>query len=219
MVDKMKLIILKADRYKKVKDRTMTVWLTLNDDFAKSIEVGEILRVMCDKTSEVCYVRCTGYMAYDTFEQLYNKADKNMLGYSGTDKENIKLIKDQMYLQCSQEAEQKHGVRGIIFKYLPEFKQFDDMTDKELETFFNQLINGIIKSQKKLIKNTETNNEIMDMLTKYIDDNTELFFACSEQKNAIDTGMFKWVLAENMKRTKKLLELIEFHEMERMHID
>jgi len=213
------MIILKQNRYDKVKDGTMTVWLTLNDDWAKAVQIGEILRVMCDETSECVYVRCTGFMIYDTFEQLYNKADKNTLGYNGTDKENIALIKKQMFHQCSPEKEKQHGVRGIIFEYLPDLVPLDQMTDKELETFFNQLINGVIKVQKKLMKSTKSNNEIMDMLTKYIDDNTELFFNCSEQKGAIDVGMFKWVLAENMKRTRKLIELIEFHEMERMHID
>jgi len=215
----MKLVILKENRFNKVKDGTMTTWLTLNDDFAKSIELGETFRIMCDETSELCYARCTGFYIYDTFDEVYSKVDKNTLGYNKKDSTNKELIKNQMFHNCSPEMEKQHGVRGIKFEYVGEYKELEDMTDKELETFFNKLINGVIKGQDTLLKNIQVNDDIIKALTQYIEHNPKLFLATSEQDGAIDTGMFKWVLAENMKRTRKLIELIEHYEMEAMHID
>jgi len=215
----MKLVILKQNRFNKVKDGTMTTWLTLNDDFAKSIELGETFRIMCDETSELCYARCTGFYIYDTFDQVYSKVDINTLGYNKKDSTNKELIKSQMFHNCSPDTEKKHGVRGIKFEYVGEYKELEDMDEKELETFFNKLINGTIKMQKKLMKSMDGNNEMLQALTKYIDHNPKLFLAQSEQVGGVDVNMFKWLLAKNMERTKKLIELIEFHQMEVMHID
>jgi len=215
----MKLVILKQKRFDKVKDGTMTTWLTINDDFAKSIQIGETFRIMCDETSELVFARCTGFYVYDTFDQLYGKVDINTLGYNKKDSANKELIKDQMFHRCSPEMEKQHGVRGIKFEYVGEYKELEDMTDKELETFFNELINGVINTQRKLMESINGNDRMLDVLTKYIDNNPKLFLACSEQDGAIDTNMFKWLLAENMERTKKLIELIEYHQMEAMHID
>jgi len=210
-MDDMKLIILKDDRFKKVLDGSMTVWLTLNDDFAKSIEIGEILRILNDNTNDVCYVRCTGFHVYGTFEELYNKVDKNTLGYNKSDKENIALIKNQMYMQCLPEHEKKHGVRGIIFEYLPNFKSFDEMTDKELKDYIKE----INKDCKKALTQTATHldklDDLLGFLTTLAKHNHELIF---NNTDPIKFNHLRFLLLNRIDDMKELVKILEKREKE-----
>ena len=91
---KTQYIILKNDRYNKVKSGEMKVWLTLNDDWAKSLKVGETVCIVNDNPpdkQEACYARVKGFYVYDTLAELYSKVNKNEIGYDGNDKENIEL--------------------------------------------------------------------------------------------------------------------------------
>ncbi|MCL2570009.1 MAG: hypothetical protein FWE16_02270 [Firmicutes bacterium] len=182
-MDNMKLIILKDDRFKKVLDGSMSVWLTLNDDFAKSIEIDEVLRVLNDNTNETCYIRCVGFHVYSSFEELYNKVDKNTLGYDGTDKENIALIKDQMFCQCSPEQEKKYGVRGIIFEYNPEYKTIAEMTEEEGQAFLKKIFSTLKKEQNTLYRAMQKADETAHGLTELVKVSPPFYFASTDEAN------------------------------------
>jgi len=92
------------------------------------------------------------------------------------------------------------------------------MSQAEVEKYIKETVKSVDKMQRQLFGNLEKSNDIMEMLSSYIDSNTELFFA-GKTAEPTNHDMFKWLLAKNIKQTKDLLELIEFHEMERMHID
>ena len=205
----MKHIILKQDRFTKVKSGEMTVWLTLNDDYAKSLQVGEIVCIVNDNENEACYARITGYYVYGTFSELYKKVDKNELGYGDNDKENIALIKSQMYLQCTPENEQKHGVRGIKFEYLPDYKELKDMTEGEVQAYLQGMVKGVQKARKQLSRNLEKTNDITAGLAKFIETNPEIYFAGISE---FDNDMLKYLLSENLKNTQTLLDKIQENE-------
>jgi len=208
-MDKMKLIILKDDRYRKVKDGSMTVWLTLNDDFAKSIEIGEVLQVLNDNTNDTCYIRCVGFHVYSTFEELYNKVDKNTLGYNETDKQNIAKIKDQMFCQCSPELEKKHGVRGIIFEYNPEYKTIAEMTEEEGQAFVKQVFSTLKKEQNKLFKAMQNADITAEGLTGLIKVSPAFYFASTDEAN---NDNLKSELNFTISRLQDLLDTIQHWE-------
>ena len=209
----MKHIILKQDRYNKVKSGEMTVWLTINDDYAKALQVGEIVVIVNDNPpdnkQEYCYARIKGYYAYGTFAELYSKVNKNELGYDGSDKENIALIKDQMYMQCTPESEQKYGVRGVKFEYLPDYIDPKDMTEREAQAYLQGMISGIKKARKKLSKDIEKNNDIMSGLARFIQGNPDIYFAGI---GATENDMLKYFLSESIKNAQALLDTIQEYE-------
>lgn len=207
----MKLIILKDDRYKKVKDGSMTVWLTLNDEWAKSVQIDEIVRIMNDADSEVCYVRVNGFYAYSTFDELYAKMDKSTLGYNKKDSANIELIKNQMFCQCSPEVEKQHGVRGIKFEYLPDFKTFEDMTDQELRDYIKE----VNKDTKKALKQTATHlyklDDLLGFLTSLAKHNHELLFGNTDP---IKFNHLRFLLLNRIDDMKELVTILEQREKE-----
>ena len=206
----MKLIILKDDRYIKVKKGEMTCWLTLNDDFAKALQIGELVRIMNDKTSEFCYARINGYYVYDSFDELYKKVNKNELGYDGNDKENIALIKDQMFLQCSPESEKKYGVRGIKFEYLPKYKEPKDMDEGEMQAYLQGMVKGVQKARKQLYRSLEKTSDLTEGLAYIVEKDPELFFASMNGES--DDGMLKYLLSESIKNSRILLDKIKKYE-------
>ena len=205
----MKHIILKKDRFAKVKSGEMTVWLTINDDYAKSLNMGEIVVIMNDKTSEVCHARITGYYVYGSFDELYRKVDKNKLGYGEDDKKNIELIKSQMYLQCTPESEKQYGVRGIKFEYLPNYKELKDMTQSEAEAYLQGMVKGVQKARKQLFRSLEKTDGMTAGLARFVQANPEIFFAGISE---IENDMLKYILSESMKNTQKLLDAIQENE-------
>jgi len=207
----MKLIILKRGRYEKVKSGQMTTWLTLNDDFAKSIQTGDLLRIMDDKTSEVCYAQCIGFYSYGSFEELYNKCDKNTLGYDGSDKNNIEKIKKDMYEQCSPEAEKKHGVRGIAFEYLPDFKTADEMTQEELEALFKHLNKECKSTFRQTFKYFDKAEQTICYLTHLAKHQPDILF---DNIDELNYDIFKWTLTEHIVKAKKLLDTLQEKEDE-----
>lgn len=205
----MKHIILKQDRFAKVKSGEMTCWLTLNDDYAKALQVGEIVCIVNDNTSEVCYARINGYYVYCSFDELYNKVNKNELGYGKDDKQNIELIKSQMYLQCTPESEQKYGVRGIKFEYLPDYKELKDMTEGELQAYLQGMVKGVQKARKQLFRSLEKIDGMTAGLAMFIENNPELYFAgIGETEN----DMLKYLLSKSIKNTQNLLDKIQEYE-------
>ena len=210
-MDKIKLIILKRGRYEKVKSGQMTTWLTLNDDFAKSIQVGDLLRIMDDETSEVCYAECTGFYAYGSFEELYNKCDKNTLGYDGNDKNNIEKIKKDMYEQCTPEAEKKHGVRGIKFDYMPDFKTADDMSREELEALLKHLNKECKSTFKQTFKYFDKSEETIGYLTHLAKHQPDILFDNIDEQNY---DILKWSIVEQINELKQLLDTLQEKEDE-----
>ena len=205
----MKHIILKQDRFSKVKSGEMTCWLTLNDDYAKALQVGEIVCIVNDNTSEVCYARINGYYVYGSFDELYGKVNKNELGYGKDDKQNIELIKSQMYLQCTPESEQKYGVRGIKFEYLPDYKELKDMTEGELQAYLQGMVKGVQKARKQLFRSLEKIDGMTAGLARFIENNPELYFAgIGETEN----DMLKYLLSKSIKNTQNLLDKIQEYE-------
>jgi len=206
MENKMKHIILKKDRFAKVKSGEMTCWLTLNDDYAQSIRVGEIVCIVNDNTSETCYARINGYYVYSSFDELYNKVNKSELGY---DKPNIETIKSQMYLQCTPESEQQHGVRGIKFEYLPDYKRLEDMTESEAQAYLQGMIKGVQKARKQLFRTLEKTDGMATGLARFIQNNPEIFF---DGISETDNDMLKYLLSESIKNMQTLLDTIQEQE-------
>jgi len=210
----MKHIILKQDRYAKVKSGEMTTWLTLNDDFAKSLTVGEIVCIIndnpLDNKQEACYARITGYYVYGSFDELYKKVDKNKLGYGEDDKKNIALIKDQMYMQCTAESERQYGVRGIKLEYLPDYKELKDMTEGEAQAYLQGMVKGVQKARKQLSRNLEKVDGMATGLARFIESNPEIYFAGINGENEND--MLKYILSESIKNTQNLLDKIQEYE-------
>ena len=209
----MKHIILKRDRYAKIISGEMTCWLTLNDDWAKSLNIGEIVRIVNDNPPnnerQGCYARIKGYYVYGTFAELYSKVNKDELGYDGNDKENIELIKSQMYRQCTPESEKQYGVRGIKLEYLPDYIDPADMTESEMQAYLQGMVSSVKKIRKKLSKDIQYNNGISDGLARSIESNPELYFAgIGETEN----DMLKYFLSESIKNTQKLLDTIQEYE-------
>jgi ASC-1-like (ASCH) protein len=191
----------------------MTCWLTLNDDYAKSLNVGEIVCIVNDNppdnAQEACYARITGYYVYGTFAELYNKVNKNELGYGDNDKENIELIKSEMYMQCTPESEKQYGVRGIKLEYLPHYKELKDMTQSEAQAYLQGMVKGVQKARKQLFRTLEKTDGMTVGLAKFIQSNTELYFAgIGETEN----DMLKYLLSESIKNSQKLLDTIQEYE-------
>jgi len=204
----MKLIILKNDRFQKVKSGKMTVWLTLNDDFAKSIKDGDLLEIINDETSEVCYVRANGYYVYSSFDELYSKVNRDELGYG---KKSIDLIKKDMYLQCTPQAEKKHGVRGIKFEYLPNFKTADEMSQEEIEDYISELNKQCVKTFKQVFRNIDKGEDLIGFLTHLAKHQPTILF---DNIDELNYDIFKWTLAENIVKTKTLLDVLQEKEDE-----
>jgi ASC-1-like (ASCH) protein len=210
----MKHIILKKDRYAKVINGEMTTWLTLNDDYAKSLNVGEIVRIVNDNppdnAQEGCYARVTGYYVYGSFDELYKKVNKNELGYGQEDdKKNIELIKSQMYLQCTPESEKQYGVRGIKLEYLPDYKELEDMTEGEAQAYLHGMVKGVQKARKQLFRTLEKTDGMTVGIARFIQGNPELYFAgiCETEND-----MLKYLLSENIKNAQALLDTIQEYE-------
>jgi len=213
-----KHIILKNDRYAKVKSGEMTCWLTLNDDWAKALQVGETVCIVNDNPpnneQQACYARIKGYYVYGTFTELYNKVNKNELGYDGNDKENIALIKSQMYLQCTPESEKKYGVRGIKFEYLPNYKTMDEMDEQEIEQYLNNLVKQFDKQINKQFKAMDENGGRIKFLTAYISKYPPLFASM----DFASRDMLKYFISQDIKAMQGLIETIEKCEKEHQHI-
>jgi ASC-1-like (ASCH) protein len=207
-------IILKKDRYNKVKSGEMTCWLTLNDDFAKSLNIGEIVCIVNDNSpnnaKEYCYARLNGYYVYGSFDELYKKVNKNELGYGDDDKKNIELIKSQMYLQCTPESEKQYGVRGIKFEYLPEYKEPKDMTESEAKAYLQNMVKSVKRTRQNLSRDIEKVDGATTALTKLIEINPDLYFAIMDGE--IENDMLKYLLSESIKNTQALLEKIQEYE-------
>ena len=189
----------------------MTTWLTLNDDFAKSIQAGDLLRIMDDETSEVCYAQCVGFYAYGSFEELYNKCDKNTLGYDGEDKKNIEKIKKDMYEQCTPEAEKKHGVRGIKFEYMPDFKTTNEMTQEEIDEFIEHLNKECVSTFKQVSKHIDKGENIIGYLTHLAKHQPDILFDNVDPQNY---DILKWALCEYVVKAKQLLDTLQEKEDE-----
>ena len=207
----MELIILKDDRYKKVKSGEMTTWLTLNDEWARSIQIDEIVRVMNDNTSEVCYVRVNGFLVYSTFDQLYDKVDKSTIGYNKKDSQNVALIKNQMAFQCLPEHEKKHGVRGIMFEYLPNFKTLDEMTDEEIENYIKELNKDTKKTLKQTANHLDKLDDLLGFLTSLATHNHEFIFANTDPDKF---NHLRFLLMNRIDDMKELLTILEKREKE-----
>jgi len=210
---KMQYIILKNDRYNKVKSGEMTVWLTLNDDWAKSLKVGEIVCIVNDNPpdkQEACYARVKGYYVYDTFAELYGKVNKNEIGYDGDDKENIELIKSQMYMQCTPESEKKYGVRGIKLEYLHDHIDTNDMTEAQAQAYLQGMVKGVQKARKQLYRYLEKADGMTVGLNRFMQGNPEIYFAGINDE--IEHDMLKYLLAESIKNAQALLDTLQEQE-------
>ena len=205
-MDKMKMIILKQDRYNKVKSGEMTTWLTLNDDWAKSIVPDEVVRIMDNETSEVCYVRVTGFYVYSTFDELYNKVDKSTIGYDKKDQSNIAKIKKDMAGQCTPEREKKFGVRGIKFEYNPDYKTIAEMTEEEGQAFIKKVFSTLKKEQNRLFKGMQKADETSTALTELIKVSPAFYFASTDEHN---NDYLKHELNVTVNNLQELLDTIQ----------
>ena len=210
-MDKMKMIILKQDRYNKVKDGSMTVWLTLNDEWARSIQPDEIVRIMNDNTSDVCYVRVNGFYVYPTFDELYKRVDKGTIGYDKKNQDNIAKIKKDMSMQCLPEHEKQHGVRGIKFEYLPNFKTIDEMEEQE----FNDYIDEVSKQTKKALKQTSNHLDKLDDLLGFL---TSLAkhspYMLLGNTDPLKLNGLKFLMLNRIDDMKQFIEIVEKQEKE-----
>ena len=210
-MDKIKLVILKQDRYNKVKSGEMTTWLTMDDDFAKSINVDEILRIMNDETSEVCYVRVNGFYIYGNFDEIYKRVDKARLGYSKKDQTNIDRIKKDMFMQCCPEADKKYGVRGIKWEYLPNFKTLDEMDEQEIKAYIKELNKDCKGALKQTATHLDKLDDLLGFLTSLAKHNHELLF---DNTDPIKFNHLRFLLLNRIDDMKELVTILEKREKE-----
>ena len=146
-----------------------------------------------------------------TVDQLYDKVDKTTIGYNKKDSANKQLIKSQMYYQCSAFAEKKHGVRGIKFEYLPNFKTVDEMDEKEIQAYIKELN----KDTKLALKQTATHLDKLDDLLGFLKSlatlNHEVIF---DNTDPVKFNHLRFLLMNRIEDMTQLLKMLEQREKE-----
>ena len=95
--------------FQSIKDGTKTIEMRLYDDKRRKVQVGDVIEFTHIDTKEKLRVNVIALHIYPSFEDLYNKFDKILLGYAPHE---IALYTDMEQYYLSTEI-QKYGVVGI----------------------------------------------------------------------------------------------------------
>ncbi|MCL2851123.1 MAG: hypothetical protein FWE01_02050 [Firmicutes bacterium] len=199
------LMHLTNNSFARIKNGEKTVELRLFDEKRKKVKVRDIICFYNETESEKLFARVTGFMRYSSFAELFSRTDKKRLGYRDNETPDPQHLR-KFY---TAEDEKKYGVIGIVFELDPTYKPIEEMTEGEMSAYIQGLVKSATKLQRKLSKNIDTNDDILEALTKYVDVHPELFFANTDPLNH---DIFKWVLVEHRKRITALLETLQVKE-------
>lgn len=79
---------LQDDPFLKIKNKTKTIEMRLNDEKRKKINVGDVIEFTNIKTEEKMTCKVLGLYHYKNFEELYANHDKVSIGYKDTEVAN-----------------------------------------------------------------------------------------------------------------------------------
>lgn len=106
MIHKMKL---QDEPFCKIKDKTKTIEMRLNDEKRKKVAVGDIIEFTNIMTNELLYVKVTNLYHYKDFKELYKNHDKISIGYLENEVANPK----DMEKYYSNKDIERYGVLAI----------------------------------------------------------------------------------------------------------
>ncbi len=99
--------------YTKLKEKTKTIELRLNDEKRQKIKIGDKIEFSCaENLEDKLFVEVTALYKAANFKELSGKIDIKKAGFSGTPEE-VQQIMEEFYPSIEQ---QKYGVLGIEIK-------------------------------------------------------------------------------------------------------
>lgn len=99
--------------YTKLKEKTKTIELRLNDEKRQKIKIGDKIEFSClEDVEDKIEVEVIGVHRATDFKELCSKIDIKKAGFSGTPEE-VQHIMEEFYPTTEQ---QKYGVLGIEIK-------------------------------------------------------------------------------------------------------
>ena len=102
------------DPFIKIKERTKTIEMRLNDEKRSLINIGDIIQFTNTKTNEVLECEVINLYKYKNFIELYKNHNTISIGYSEDETSNP----NDMLLYYSTEKIDKYGVIGIEIKVI-----------------------------------------------------------------------------------------------------
>lgn len=100
--------------FEKIKARTKTIELRLNDEKRQLLKPKDIIEFTNRTTKEKILVEVIKLHNYESFEELYKHFDKISIGYNEDEIPNPK----DMEKYYSKEEQEKYGVLGIEIKQI-----------------------------------------------------------------------------------------------------
>lgn len=103
---------LNYEPFMKIKNRTKTIEIRLNDEKRQLLKVGDYIEFNNRETEEKMIVQIEAIYKFSNFEELYKAFDKVELGYEKDEEANPQDM-EQYY---SLEEQKNYGVMGIKIK-------------------------------------------------------------------------------------------------------
>jgi len=100
---------LQDDPFVKIKEKTKTIEMRLNDEKRKKINIGDNIEFTNVITKEQIICEVLGLYHYKDFEELYANHDKISIGY----KENDNPSSNDMSMYYDEEKIKKYGTVAI----------------------------------------------------------------------------------------------------------
>lgn len=100
---------LQNDPFIKIKNKTKTIEMRLNDEKRKKINIGDNIEFTNIKTEEKMTCKVLGLYHYKNFEELYANHDKISIGYEDTETANP----EDMSAYYESEEINKYGTVAI----------------------------------------------------------------------------------------------------------
>lgn len=105
---------LKNDPFLKIKNKTKTIEMRLNDEKRKKINVGDIIEFTNVSTLEKICVKVLNLYHYKDFNTLYKNHDKISIGYS----KNDDIDPSDMLMYYSKEEIKRYGTLAILIEVI-----------------------------------------------------------------------------------------------------
>lgn len=147
MIHKMKL---QDDPFSKIKNKTKTIEMRLNDEKRKNIKINDIIEFTNVLTNEKLYVKVTNLYYYKDFNELYKRHDNISIGYL----ENEDANPNDMEKYYSKDEIKIYGVVGIEIRVIP----IDIDINNEIGTFKLRTSGIIIRNNKVLVAKSKKFN-------------------------------------------------------------
>lgn len=112
MIYKMKL---QNDPFVKIKNKTKTIEMRLNDEKRKNIKLNDVIEFTNVLTNEKLSVKVLNLYHYHDFKKLYQNHDKVSIGYL----ENEDANPSDMEKYYNEEDIKKYGVLAIEIEVIP----------------------------------------------------------------------------------------------------